>query len=80
MRENRESILERLGTSYNKNQSGTLRNISKKSLDDLKKIFDETGGTKRLEKIEKDSAKKAKELNIDFKEGKDDYFKYLYNE
>jgi hypothetical protein len=33
-----------------------------------------------LEKIEKDSAEKAKELNIDFKEGKDDYFNYLYNE
>ncbi|MCX6252858.1 MAG: 4Fe-4S dicluster domain-containing protein [Bacteroidia bacterium] len=80
LRENRESMLERLGTSYKKNQSGTLRNTSQESLDDLKKIFNETGGTKRLEKIEKDSAEKAKELNIDFKEGKDDYFKYLYNE
>jgi len=80
LRQNRESILERLGTSYNKNQSGTLRHISKKSLDDLQKIFDETGGSRRLEKIEKDSAEKAKELNIDFKEGKDDYFNYLYNE
>ena len=66
LRENRESMLERLGTSYKKNQSGTLRNISQESLDDLKKIFDETGGTRRLEKIEKDSAEKAKELNIDF--------------
>src|ERR1035437_7569412 len=80
MRENRESVLERLGTSYKKNHSGTLRNTSQESLDDLKKIFDETGGSKRLEKIEKDSSEKAKELNIDFKEGKDDYFNYLYNE
>jgi heterodisulfide reductase subunit C len=80
MRENRESMLERLGTSYKKNESGTLRITSQESLDDLKKIFDETGGTKRLEKIEKESSEKAKELNINFKEGKDDYFKYLYNE
>jgi heterodisulfide reductase subunit C len=80
MRENRESMLERLGTSYKKNESGTLRITSQESLDDLKKIFDETGGTKRLEKIEKDSSEKAKELNINFKEGKDDYFRYLYNE
>jgi len=80
MRENRESMLERLGTSYKKNKSGTLRNTSQESLDDLKKIFDETGGTKRLEKIEKNSSEKAKELNIDFKEGKDDYFKFLYEE
>jgi heterodisulfide reductase subunit C len=80
LRENRESMLERLGTSYNKNQSGTLRITSQESLDDLQKIFDETGSSRRLEKIEKDSAEKAKELNIDFKEGKDDYFNYLYNE
>lgn len=79
-RANRESILERLGTSYNKNQSGTLRNISQRSLNDLQKIFDETGGSRRLEKIEKNSAEKAKELNIDFKGGKDDYFNWLYNE
>ncbi len=80
MRKNREAVLKRLGTSYNEYKSGTLRNTPQRSLDDLKKIFDETGGTKRLEKIEKDSSEKAKELNIDFNEGKDDYFKYLYNE
>ena len=73
-------MMDRLGTSYNKEQSGTLRNSSQESLNDLKKIFDETGGTQRFEKIEKYSSVKAKELNIDFKEGKDDYFKYLYNE
>jgi heterodisulfide reductase subunit C len=72
--------MERLGTSYNKDQSGTLRNISQEALNDLKKIFDETGGTQRFEKIEKYSSAKAKELNINFSEGKDDYFKYLYND
>lgn len=80
LRKNREQMLQRLGTSYNKEQSGTLRKTSQQSLDDLKKIFDETGGTRRLEKIEKDSSEKAKELNIDFKDGKDDYFKFLYEE
>ena len=80
LRENRESMLERLGTSYKKDQSGTLRKTSEESLNDLKKIFDETGGTKRFEKIEKYSSEKAKELKIDFKEGKDDYFKFLYEE
>jgi heterodisulfide reductase subunit C len=80
VRDNRESVLERLGTSYKKNRSGTLRNTSPESLDDLKKIFDVTGGTERLEKIEKYSAEKAKELKIDFNQGKDDYFNYLYND
>ena len=80
LRQNRESLLERLGTSYNKEQSGTLRKISQESLNDLKKIFDETGASRRFEKIEKYSAAKAKELKIGFSEGKDDYFKYLYND
>jgi heterodisulfide reductase subunit C len=80
LRSNRESIMERLGTSYKKDQSGSLRNISQEALNDLKKIFDETGGTQRLEKIEKYSSAKAKELTIDFNEGKDDYFNYLYND
>jgi heterodisulfide reductase subunit C len=79
LRENRGSILQRLNTSYNKDQAGTLRKTSKESLNDLKKIFDETGGTQRLEKIERFSSIKAKELNKDFKEGKDEYFRYLYN-
>jgi heterodisulfide reductase subunit C len=80
LRKNKESILERLGTSYKKDQSGTLRNTSQESLDDLKRIFDETGGTLRFEIIEKYSASMAKELDIDFSDGKDDYFRYLYNE
>lgn len=79
-RNNRESMMERLGTSYKKNTSGTLRNTSKESLDDLKKIFDETGGTQRFEKIEQYSSVKAKELKKDFSGEKDEYWKYLYNE
>jgi len=63
-----------------KKQSGTLRITSQESLDDLNKIFDETGGTRRLEKIEKDSSEKAKELKIDFKGGKMIILNYLYNE
>ena len=80
LRRNREEMMERLGTSYRKEKAGTLRNTTKESLDDLQKIFDVTGGTGRLEKIEKYSEKKAKELNIKFEKGKDDYFKFLYNE
>ncbi len=80
LRSNRDSMMKRLGTSYKKEQSGTLRNTLRESLDDLKKIFDETGGTQRFEKIEKYSSAKAKELKIGFSKEKDDYFNYLYNE
>jgi heterodisulfide reductase subunit C len=74
LRKNRESMLERLGTSYKKDQSGTLRNTSRESLNDLNKIFDETGGTRRFEKIEKYSA--AAELRNNSTYGKDWHFNY----
>jgi len=80
LRKNREPMMKRLGTSYGEDRSGTLRNTMKESLDDLKKIFDETGGTQRFEKIEKYSSVKAKELNKEFNEGKDEYWRFLYNE
>jgi heterodisulfide reductase subunit C len=79
MRENRSSMMKRLGTSYRENRSGTLRNTAKDSLKDLKKIFDETGGTKRFEKIEKYSSEMAKKLNKEFSKEKDEYWRYLYN-
>jgi len=80
IRENRSHVMQRLGTSYGQSKAGTLRNTAKESLEDLKKIFDETGATARFEKIEKLSAKKAGEMNKEFSKGKDEYWRYLYNE
>ena len=79
MRKNRNSMMKRLGTSYNEDRSGTLRNTAQESLYDLKRIFDETGGTGRFEKIEKYSSEKAKELGKEFSSGKDEYWKFVYN-
>lgn len=79
LKKNRQQVLERLGASYKRDQPGTLRNIPEESLSDLKRIFDETGATQRFEKMEMQSALKARELGIDFQEGKDAYFEYLYN-
>jgi len=75
LKQNRQLLLERLGTSYKKDESGTLRQIPEESLNDLQRIFDETGATERFEKLEKISARKADELGMD----KDQYFNYLYN-
>jgi len=72
---NREAVLERLGASYQKDESGALRQIPLESLNDLKAIFDETGATERFENLEKLSAIKAKELGMD----NDAYSDYLYN-
>ncbi len=80
LRENKESVLDRLGASYKKDQSGTLRQTSNKSLNDLKKIFDETGATERFDKIEEYSRLNAIKMDIPFSKGNDEYFKKMYEE
>jgi heterodisulfide reductase subunit C len=74
LKENRQQVLERLGTSYQKNDNGTLRQIPEESLNDLQRIFEETGATARFEKLEALSEKKAKEMGMN----RDTYFNYLY--
>ena len=58
-RENRESLLARLGANYNLEGAGTLRKISKQALDDLYSIFIETGAIERFQQIESGTAKKT---------------------
>ncbi|MBN1413883.1 MAG: 4Fe-4S dicluster domain-containing protein [Bacteroidales bacterium] len=52
-RNHANSILKRLGANYKGDGAGTMRNISKQDLDELKQIFDETGATERFENLEK---------------------------
>jgi heterodisulfide reductase subunit C len=79
LKNNRVDILERLGTKYKKDESGTLRQTSQESLNDLRRIFDETGATQRFETIEEYSRQKASERGIAFSSEKDDYFWDVYN-
>ena len=58
-RENRESLLARLGANYNLEGAGTLRKISKQALDDLYSIFIETGAIERFQQIESGNVKKS---------------------
>jgi heterodisulfide reductase subunit C len=51
--DNAASILKRLGANYKGNGAGTMRKISDKDLDELRKIFLETGATERFENLEK---------------------------
>jgi heterodisulfide reductase subunit C len=48
-------------------------------MDEIRKIFDVTGGTERFEKIEEFSKKKAEEMNLKLDDGIDnDYFRHIY--
>ncbi len=63
-KENAEDVTDLLGANYNKLGEGALRKISQDNLDELKKIFNITGGTDLYNSINKYSKTKAKELNI----------------
>jgi heterodisulfide reductase subunit C len=64
--QNWKEIMEKLGANYKGEGAGILRKIPQESLDELKSIFDVTGGIERFEKIETFSEKKATEMNLNF--------------
>lgn len=80
IKKHRKEISERLGSHYKQEGAGTLRNIPQESLDELQKIFDETGASERFKKIEHYSSIKAQEMAMEIGSGtKTEYFKHVYN-
>jgi heterodisulfide reductase subunit C1 len=76
---NRKDLVKRLGGNYKGNGPGILRKIPDETLNELRKIFEVTGGLKRYGKIESYSKKKAEELDLDLDETIDnEYFRYIY--
>lgn len=59
-----EKSLERQGANYMGEGPGVLRRIPQESLDELKAIFDVTGGTERIRHVEECSAQKAREMGL----------------
>lgn len=81
IKENKEQVLERLGTSYGKEQSGALRKIPEESMRNLRKIFDETGATARFTKIEEFARQYAEKEGIEFDDSRDcEYFRKMYED
>ena len=78
--ENADDVFERLGGQINGIGTGPLRKIPKEALDELKKIFDVTGGTEFFNLIEEHSRRKAEELGLQLNsKGIDnDYFVEVY--
>ena len=71
--EHLEDSLARQGANY-MGDEGILRKIPQESLDELKAIFDITGGTERIETVNKYSAQKAEEMGMTPEE----YEKYTF--
>ena len=79
-KKNRRLLLERFGASYEQETSGTLRRVSPESLEDIRKIFEETGALDRFEQMEALGEKDAAKRGIPFEKGKDEYFRFLNEE
>ncbi len=65
---------ERQGANYMGEGNGVLRKIPQESLDDLKAIFDVTGGTERIAVVEDFSCRKAQEMGMTL----DEYERYTF--
>lgn len=74
--DNVDDVYQRLGGKIDKYGAGPLRRIPDDAREELKKIFDVTGGTEFLQNIEDQSKKKAAEMGLQFSDtGIDsDYF------
>lgn len=74
-------VMERLGANYQGEGAGALRKIPEKDLEEIRAIFEVTGGMERFERIESFSKTKAEELGVNLGEGTDnDYFRKVYTD
>lgn len=81
IQENWHDLFERLGANYQGDGPGILRKIPENSMNEIRKIFEVTGGNDRFEKIENFSRKKAEEMGLKFGEGLDnEYFEHIYTQ
>ncbi len=74
--DNDTKIYPKFSPNYLKEGVGAVRRINQDSLDELKKIFDVTGGTEFFEMIEEYSDKKAIEMG--YESADDSYFNDIY--
>ena len=79
IQDNWTDLFKRLGANYKGDGPGILRKIPEEAMDEIRKIFEVTGGDKRFETIEKFSKKKAEEMNLKLDDGiENEYFRHIY--
>ena len=78
---NKEKVYERMNANLDKPGSGTLRKIEQDTLQELRDIFEVSGGVELFDKIEKYSFEKAAEMGLASNpDSMDNYVKYISNE
>lgn len=66
--DNKESVLRKVGANYNGDGAGAMRKISQENLDELRRIFEVTGGIDFLNTIEQKSKEKSGEMKVEIGE------------
>lgn len=74
--EHRDQVYEKTHSNYHKYGSGALRRVDDDSLNELREIFQVTGGKEFMDIIEKFSLEKAEELGMD----EESYFLHTYTD
>lgn len=74
--EHRDEVYDRVHSNYRKEGAGALRKVDDESLNELKQIFEVTGGADFMEMIETHSMDKARELGMD----EESYFLHTYTD
>ncbi len=72
----RDEIYEKTHSNYQKHGAGALRRVDDESLQELKDIFEITGGKEFMDKIEDYSAQKAEEMGMNM----ESYFLHTYTD
>lgn len=76
-----EPIMTKLGANYQGDGPGALRKIDTADLEEIRRIFEVTGGMERFNKIEEYSQKKAEEMGLNFGEDQGTaYFMKVYTD
>ena len=72
--DNLEAVHKKVGSNLDGEGPGILRKIPDEDLRELKEIFDATGATARMDRIEKYSIEKAKEMGM----SKEEYLNHIF--
>lgn len=75
-----EEVADRLGANYNKVGPGALRIIPEDNLEEIRKIFEITGGSKLHSSIEQYSKEKAAAMGLGDDDTYEEYINHVYTE
>lgn len=76
VRDHREQILAKIGASYKQQTSGPIRKIAEEDLQELRRIFEVTGGKALYDQIDEKSREVMQQMNMN----EDEYFQQTFEE